>query len=204
MTKHQSEPNAQPASEPATCAVCPWCDYRLPLPGRDYEYCPRCIKSFSFRKPIEPPPASEPSGMEESLNSLEARLAADIRAIDGNHDKGAAELAEQLIARGWHPAPAGEREAKTLESINALVREFGFGQGELDDDLAGCLRRAVDGQAERFKALEASNAALQVKLNAVAGLVEKWRGWSRGIGKSPVAAQWAYTRCADELEAALE
>jgi hypothetical protein len=63
-------------------------------------------------EPVAPaqPPASEPSGREESLNCLEARLAADIRAIDGNHDKGAAELAEQLIARGWHPALSGERE----------------------------------------------------------------------------------------------
>ena len=28
-------------------------------------------------------------------------LAADIRAIDGNHDKGAGAIAEALIARGW-------------------------------------------------------------------------------------------------------
>jgi hypothetical protein len=150
MTKHQSEPNAQPASEPATCAVCPWCDYRLPLPGRDYEYCPRCIKSFSFRKPIEPPPASEPSGKEESLNSLEDRLAADIRAIDGNHDKGAAELAEQLIARGWFSQSAR---------------------------------------------LEASHAALQAKLDGVAGLVKKWRYEAKHYP--------AMNHCADELESAL-
>jgi hypothetical protein len=214
---------AQPASEPATCAVCPWCDYRLPLPGEDYSGCPRCYGSFSFRKPIEPPPASEPactycngtglvqvhdqsnwqtetcpickgmrviskpgaaikvtqipippdvqreiarglelgtkaaesaqppasepSGREESLNSLEARLAADIRAIDGNHDKGAAELAEQLIARGWFSQSAR---------------------------------------------LEASNA----KLDAVAGLVEKWRAEN---GDYPEAKR----DCADELAAAL-
>lgn len=31
-----------------------------------------------------------------------------------------------------------------LESINALAREFGYGQGELDEDLAGCLRRSID------------------------------------------------------------
>lgn len=29
-----------------------------------------------------------------------------------------------------------------LESVNALAREFGFGQGELNDDLADCLRQA--------------------------------------------------------------
>jgi hypothetical protein len=113
MTKHQSEPNAQPASESCTY------EHRSP-PG----FCTKCgWTSDSFPNPeffFDKSPASEASGREESLNSLEARLAADIRAIDGNHDKGAAELAEQLIARGWHPAaPAGERE----DDVAKLRRE---------------------------------------------------------------------------------
>jgi hypothetical protein len=113
------------------------------------------------------PPASKPSGREESLNSLEDRLAADIRAIDGNHDKGAAELAEQLIARGWLSQSA---------------------------------------------TLEASHTSLQAKLDGVAGLVEKWRATSEAserracIGHFPEgysAEARAYEDCADELAAAL-
>jgi hypothetical protein len=306
------------------------------------------------------PPASEPSWMEESLNSLEDRLAADIRAIDGNHDKGAAELAEQLIASGWHPAQAGEREeverlreqvnywiengctppptvdelknyacsecrcrgvklwrephgGDVLKCATCLSPENPVGEdgrqaseyGPMTDQVANWLP-AVPSQgsfygyssvppqavgwwrglptyseaAARLAALEAShaalqaeleavrlrllsaagddlcrlsqeeikelssgrvqippkeeflascerfheqiasgpgvlnncltlaqliaeNTALQAKLDAVTGLEKKWRAWSRGIGKSPVAAQWAYTRCADELESAL-
>jgi hypothetical protein len=59
-----NQPTAQPAIEAP--AICPWCNYKLPLPGRDYEYCPDCGGSFGFRKPIEPDsrkadqPASEP------------------------------------------------------------------------------------------------------------------------------------------------
>ena len=35
-----------------------------------------------------------------------------------------------------------------LEAVNALAREYGYGQGDLDDDLAGCLRERL----ERLKA----------------------------------------------------
>jgi hypothetical protein len=108
------------------------------------------------------PPASEPSGREESLNSLEARLAADIRAIDGNHDKGAAELAEQLIARGWHPATPrvqdgeGERpsvRANRESAVRFLSAQIAALEADRDtlkksrDDLSEAVklyRKAVD------------------------------------------------------------
>jgi glyoxylase-like metal-dependent hydrolase (beta-lactamase superfamily II) len=84
------------------------------------------------------PPASEPSGREESLNSLEARLAADIRAIDGNHDKGAAELAEQLIARGWFSQSArleashAALQAK-LDAVEQLPVQWRSGSRRAED-----------------------------------------------------------------------
>jgi hypothetical protein len=142
------------------------------------------------------PPASEASGREESLNSLEARLAADIRAIDGNHDKGAAELAEQLIARGWHPAPAGEREeVERLRERIAVMDKRYADMTELSIDQSRFLfalakgnpipergmdlhaRRLALEASERAAALEASHAALQVKLDAVAGLLRRISGW---------------------------
>jgi hypothetical protein len=131
------------------------------------------------------PPASEPSGREESLNSLEARLAADIRAIDGNHDKGAAELAEQLIARGWHPAPAGEREeVERLRERIAVMDKRYADMTELSIDQSRFLfalakgnpipergmdlhaRRLALEASERAAALEASHAALLSELQA--------------------------------------
>jgi hypothetical protein len=166
MTQHQqSEPNAQPARDEsprpwlqaARVKAQEWFTGQYGTFINSYVVATKMTEIFC-KEWQAAQPASEPSGREESLSSLEARLAADIRAIDGNHDKGAAELAEQLIARGWFSQSAR---------------------------------------------LEASHTALQAKLDAVAGLVKKWRAWSRGIGKSPVAAQWAYTRCADELAAAL-
>jgi hypothetical protein len=181
-THQQSEPNAQPASEkritegvrdmlailedPAATE-----DEKSMAASTIVDAVAPDIMEAATREAREwwdgKPPASEPSGKEESLNSLEARLAADIRAIDGNHDKGAAELAEQLIARGWLS------------------------------------------QAAR---LEASHAALQSKLDAVAGLVEKWRATSEAserracIGHFPEgysAESRAYENCADELAASL-
>jgi hypothetical protein len=233
MTKHQSEPNAQPASEPATCAVCPWCDYRLPLPSEDYRCCPRCYGSFSFRKPVEcgrvrcleakpvtdgypiphhrrrmvvcsicgnkrcpkaeyhgyacsgsndtaqtpviaaQPPASEPSGREESLNSLEARLAADIRAIDGNHDKGAAELAEQLIARGWHPAPRGVQD----------------GEGELPSVIAN-RESAVRFLSAKIAAIEAERDTLKKSRDDLAEAVKLYRKAADDAGCPPGASPY--------------
>lgn len=36
-----------------------------------------------------------------------------------------------------------DRYKTELESINSILRECGYGQGELDDDLAGCLRKEL-------------------------------------------------------------
>lgn len=44
-----------------------------------------------------------------------------------------------------------KEQQATLEAVNALAREFGFGQGELDDDLAGCLRQAFRLENEACK-----------------------------------------------------
>lgn len=57
-----------------------------------------------------------------------------------------------------------------LEKVNVLGRSLGYGQGELDDDLAGCLIKSVDG-------LLKANSRL-VTLRTVLGL-------SRLIATSP-------------------
>jgi hypothetical protein len=322
MTKHQSEPNAQPASESATCAVCPWCDYRLPLPGEDYRCCPRCYGSFSFRKPVEcgcvrcleakpvtdgypiphhrrrmvvcptcgnkrcpkaeyhgyvcsgsndtgqtpaaqpaseaewhtedalskstQHPASEPSGREavyaKHRKRCERECTRDVifvfqrrrlrwtgRLPDGYEFrdsfvflKGDGRVAEPQTLEAIYAAHGSEYAIETwdVESVWldrdeaeawAKAHEYNYRDGwrvygmPADGELAKLLRG--EHESQRHPAAPAGeredNTALQAKLDAVTGLEKKWRAWSRGIGKSPVAAQWAYTRCADELESAL-
>jgi hypothetical protein len=135
-----------------------------------------------------------------------------IAQLQADADQGRTHHERLMSQHGWvKQARLAALEAE-LAHANAQIDEFRpqvesmlhfkfqFGS---DYPLA---RQALDLAMELDRkriALEASHAALQAKLDAVAGLVGKWRAWSRGIGKSPVAAQWAYTRCADELESAL-
>jgi hypothetical protein len=180
MTKHQSEPNAQPASEK-----------RITEGVRD------------MLAILEDPEATEDEKARAASTIVEA-VAPDIM-----------EAATKEAQEWWDgkapAAPAGEREE--VERLRARLAEIEAGANADAEDLAklrdgtkltraGVVQVLVWQQQELAEA-KATNAALQAKLDAVAGLVKKWRGWSRGIGKSPVAAQWAYTRCADELEAAL-
>ena len=37
-----------------------------------------------------------------------------------------------------------DRPDPTLHAVNAVMREWGYGQGQLDDDLAGCVRELID------------------------------------------------------------
>jgi hypothetical protein len=41
-----------------------------------------------------------------------------------------------------------------LEAVNALGRQWGYGQGELDDDLAGCLARRMESERAAREAAE--------------------------------------------------
>jgi hypothetical protein len=103
-------------------------------------------------------------------------------------------------------APAGEREeVERLRGCEILL-------GTLRPKLADC-EQALAKAHQREAALEASHAALQAKLDAVAGLVGKWRETSEAserracIGHFPEgysAESRAYENCADELAAALE
>lgn len=48
----------------AAGCICPWCKTYLVLPITDYETCPACHGSFSFRKPAPDPPAESADGVE--------------------------------------------------------------------------------------------------------------------------------------------
>jgi hypothetical protein len=86
-------------------------------------------------------------------------------------------------------APAGEREeVERLRGCEILL-------GTLRPKLADC-EQALAKAHQREAALEASHAALQAKLDAVAGLVGKWRYEAKHYP--------AMNHCADELAAALE
>lgn len=62
---------------------------------------------------------------------------------------------------------AAERLKADLESVNAIGRELGYGQGELDNDLAGCLRNG-------FAAAESRAAAAEQRVEAVQSVLEVW------------------------------
>lgn len=71
-----------------------------------------------------------------------------------------------------------------LESINALAREYGYGQGELDDDLAGCVRKILaNARAERDAAVKSMSewatkcglAEGKLAASEMAGVVAEWR-----------------------------
>lgn len=82
-----------------------------------------------------------------------------------------------------------QRQQATLEAVNAVARDEGYGQGELDEDLAGCLKRSLDlhrqihaemkvwtGKAtmeQRIAAKDAEIAALRDGLFAEADRYEK-------------------------------
>jgi len=48
-----------------------------------------------------------------------------------------------------------------LESVNSLARDLGYGQGEIDTDIAACLREAIARIDLRRKELEGENARLR-------------------------------------------
>lgn len=90
---------------------------------------------------------------------------------DGPFD--ADEAAEKLIAKLATLTDERDQLRRELEKVNALAREFGWGQGELDEDLAGCLRKSVD----RFSSeLPATYYAGLPDIGRLRMLVMEWRG----------------------------
>jgi hypothetical protein len=263
----------QPASEqwqygqPASCLVtapvkCPWCDHVLPLPDYEYDSCPKCRGSFSFRKPEHAqPPASEPTSGEicrcvflRGLREVRIVIQGDRYVVESRESEdgewkpeyapesaGAENINTLIKALLRHPAAHGEREHRAwyphsygqrgncgcesctkldmgiLEAENVNLREHSAAlEAERDrtTQLAESMRRQVEERIaelndantvalaalDKAAALEAANAALQARLDGVAGLVEKWRD---RIGHWPGSAL-ALRSCADELEAALK
>jgi hypothetical protein len=66
--------------------------------------CPRCQRPTTL---CDGHPTAEPV----------TALAADIRAVDGNHDLGASALAEALIERGW-----SQRSTAEVERLRIALR----------------------------------------------------------------------------------
>jgi hypothetical protein len=211
MTKHQSEPNAQPASEPDyACKVCGNAHdetgtlehgrgcYTQDEDGGGSEYIEEADKS---RHPAEPSGRHVPS----------------VKDIDDVYTE---ELSEEAIAdleKLRHPAaPAWEREevkrlrqalSKQQDEIQQILgKALGYpkyasdqknfpGATEANGVCVGehVAESLAEEAAARLAILEASHTALQAKLDAVAGLVEKWRAYE---------VEWV-EGCADELAAAL-
>jgi hypothetical protein len=57
-----------------------------------------------------------------------------------------------------------------LEKINAFARTLGYGQGELDDDLVGCLKSSFDAQKEMTNAYANESMRLKKELEITKGV----------------------------------
>jgi hypothetical protein len=193
--------------------VCPG-DYVITgVKGERYP-CKPDIFTATYEPVASPqPPASEPSGRELPSLPCPDSWQPILRAMQMVHPD--FRERDKLVAKFWrdlrdevarHPAaPAGEREeVERLRGCEILL-------GTLRPKLADC-EQALAKAYQREAALEASHAALQSKLDAVAGLVEKWRATSEAserracIGHFPEgysAESRAYENCADELAASL-
>jgi hypothetical protein len=76
-------------------------------------------------------------GMRQAMPSR-----ADLDAVHYRHDRVVAGY-EVLLAHYQESQAQLSALRAELEAVNALGRQWGFGQGELDDDLAGCLARKL-------------------------------------------------------------
>jgi hypothetical protein len=70
----------------------------------------------------------EPPSRDTEIERLEwPELANDIRAVDGNHDLGAGELAARLVERGWRrsqPASEPSLDVERLARAMSIVGPF--------------------------------------------------------------------------------
>lgn len=79
-----------------------------------------------------------------------ARLAADAKALVAGLTDG--QVMVVLLDRIHRYRREATEFRETLEAVNELGRSWGYGQGELDADLAGCLRAKFDAlDAERVR-----------------------------------------------------
>lgn len=64
---------------------------------------------------------------------------------------------------------SGKREElrQSLESVNELAREYGFGQGELDEDLTGCLRKSIEQQSNQLTEARAEAEMLRAAITNI-------------------------------------
>jgi hypothetical protein len=160
MTKHQqSEPNAQPASDGGSSEWPTMNDIRIH----------EAVKKWS--EPADSTPAQPAS--EAVIPSLQKCCM--MRAPDNTGrtcDKPAGHDGPHwtygMDGKEWPAAPAGEREEADTDPDQILAM---CGPHWVDEET----KRVISEAKERIAALEASHAALQAKLDAVAGLEGKWR-----------------------------
>jgi hypothetical protein len=133
MTKHQSEPNAQPASEPP--AICPWCKRPFATVDdvRGLTMHGKCFTRYAYRDPdaandcelaaANPPPASEPSGREPAMPAGFREWLA--RAVDVAVSPKQAETVWHGFWR-WEPG-VPERECTTADMLRRLAMHLSSG-----------------------------------------------------------------------------
>jgi hypothetical protein len=129
----QPEPQGLTDEEPTDQEIEEWADAaaEVPLEEMDPEVhgWRRCFKSDEFSETIRAAlrrwgrPAIEPQGPIPEVDDI-LRLAAIIRRVDGNHDKGAAALAEAILShpdsRWQHAQP--EPQGPTDEELLRIYR----------------------------------------------------------------------------------
>jgi len=150
----QPEPQGPTDEEPTDQEIEEWADAaaEVPLEEMDPEVhgWRRCFKSDEFSETIRAAlrrwgrPAIEPQGPIPEVDDI-LRLAAIIRRVDGNHDKGAAALAEAILShpdsRWQHAQP--EPPSLKEQALDVLQR-YTSGEIVLMDSGIDTIRRALE------------------------------------------------------------
>jgi hypothetical protein len=168
---------AQPASEPSAAVV-----EHYKRASRDYGdlFC-WCVQNLEKFPPLEgrwtdevkrrlsqsQPPASEPSGREAERYTPASLFDGWLRHQAKWSVRDRLDIRNKAVELfGLPAAPAGEREEADTDPDQILAM---CGPHWVDEET----KRVISEAKERIAALEASHAALQAKLDAVAGLVAK-------------------------------
>lgn len=94
---------------------------------------------WSQAVPAEPGEVAELRSKLDAIEALATNAAPEIPGPTPAHTSWS--VAYSIVAAKLAELTAARAE---IEKVNALAREYGFGQGELDDDLAGCLRKGIE------------------------------------------------------------
>jgi hypothetical protein len=120
--------------------ICPWCQFAMPLRQKDYEYCPKCKGSFSFRSPTSRARRAVPDVDGTEIEESARDLAHTLRkyrvspvAIPSGIFEDAINFAERM-AKHFSPPPASDAPLPTgtFNRVGCIKNDGGRGPHKFD------------------------------------------------------------------------